>query len=259
MQATVAPALDEPPPRERSEGPLVALFVVLTLAASAWVLWRSEHHAVHDPSEKAARGEVQGLAELSLFHPGNLRAALAKVDASSRPLISNLRIAADRVSVTTRDSDGNRSVVNVDPGLKVTKSDFGVGEDYAVRASKVDLAAPERMVKAVAKKTGLPASAVDYVTVTFDKTNPATWYMALKQGPARLRQWVAEPDGSDLRKPGEPSTADKRKRRAERLAFERQQRRLQLTLARRSKCLSRARDADAVNRCLERYQPCPPS
>jgi hypothetical protein len=86
--------------------------------------------------------------------------------------------------------------------------------------------------------------------------------MSLKQGPARTRTWIAEKDGSDIRKPGELSTKDKRriasdKRRsdAQRRKFEREQAKLQLTIRRRTNCLNRAKNATDVSRCVERYQP----
>lgn len=239
-----------------SEGPLLFLFVVLTLAASAYVLYKSEHDAVHDPKEKAARGEVQGLSDLSLLRPANLRQALAKIDAGDHPLVMNVRVAADRVNATARDDDGNRKVLTIDPGFGVKSSDFGVGDDFAVRTSRVNVEAPQRMVRAVVRKTGLPAAAVDYVTMSFSANSETnTWYMALKQGPARNRQWVAQADGSDLRKPGEPSTAQKEATRAQQRAFERRRSRLERVIKQRTSCLQKAHDAEAVSKCLERFQP----
>src|SRR5436309_14945873 len=55
------------------EGLILILFAVLTLAASAFVLQRAEHKALHDPAQKAARGEVSGLSGLSFFRAENLR------------------------------------------------------------------------------------------------------------------------------------------------------------------------------------------
>jgi len=238
-----------------SEGPLLFLFLVLTLAASAYVLYRAEHHALHDPKEKAARGEIQGLNSQSLFMPANFRRALAKIDAGDYPLISTIRVAADRVNATARDTDGTRRVLTIDPGFGVDSSDFGVGEDFAVRSDRIDAAAPERMVRAVVRRTGLPAAAVDYMAMSFSEGSAPTWYMALKQGPARVRQWVAEADGTDLREPGELSTAQKRANEAQKRKFERERRHAELMFQRRSACLQKARSAEAASKCLERYAP----
>jgi hypothetical protein len=244
------------------EGPLIFLFVVLTLAASAFVLHRSEDRAVHDPKQKAARGEVQGLSALSLVRPANLRRALAKVDQGDHPFISNVRIAADRANFAVRDADGMRRYLTIDPGFGVKSSDAGVGDDYAVRAAKIDADAPERMLKLVVAKTGQTPSALDYVTTSFSATSPTTWYMSLKQGPARERAWIAESNGTDIRKPGELSSkdrrriaADKRRSDAARRKFELRQRHLQLVIRRRTNCLNKANDAGDVSRCVERYQP----
>ncbi|MEA2458750.1 MAG: hypothetical protein QOC95_1722, partial [Thermoleophilaceae bacterium] len=126
-----------------SEGLILVLFTVLTLAASVYVLLKSEHKAQGDPVQKAARGEVQGLGADSLLREQNLRKALAKVADGRRPLISNVRVSATRVDLTVRDADGSRKLLSIDPGFGVKESDFGVGEDAAVRASGIDAAAPE--------------------------------------------------------------------------------------------------------------------
>ena len=105
------------------KGPLIAIFVVLTLAASAFVLHRAEANAVKDPTQKAARGEITGLTDLSLLRPENLRKALAKVNAGKYTLVSNIRVAPDRVNVSVRDKDGYRKYVTVGPGLDVSTSD----------------------------------------------------------------------------------------------------------------------------------------
>lgn len=261
---SIAAMSTAPPESTRGprEGPLIFLFVVLTLAASAFVLHRAEDRAVHDPEQKAARGEVQGLTTLSLVRPENLSKALAKVDQGKYPFISNVRIASDRINFSVRDEDGMRRYLTVDPGFGVKSSDAGVGDDYAVRAAKIDSAAPQRMLKLVVAKTGQPPTALDYVTTSFSENSPTTWYMALKLGPARERQWIAESNGTDIRKPGELSTKDRRKiasdkRRSDaaRAKFERAQRRLQLIIRRRTNCLNKANDASDVSRCVERYQP----
>ena len=251
--------MDSAGPRE---GPLIALFVALTLGASFFVLHRSEAKAVKDPKQKAARGEITGLSALSLVRPENLRKALAKVNASKYPLIANIRIAPDRVNLMTLNADGYRKYVTVDPGFGLSMSDANVGEDYTVHTESVNAEAPARMLKLVLAKTGLPPSAFDYVATTFSKDVKPTWYMSMKQGPVRVRSWIAEPDGTDIRRPGELSTADKRKQAAtarKNAAYQRQiQRRIrhtQAVLKRRQRCITKAADAAGVSRCLEKYQP----
>ena len=244
------------------EGPLIASFVVLTLAASAFVLHRAEANAVKDPKQKAARGEITGLSELSLVRPENLRKALAKVNAGRYPLVSNIRVAPDRVNLSVRDRDGYRKYLTIGPGLDVSTSDAGVGEDYSVHTESINPEAPARMLKLVVAKTGLSPAAVDYAATSFSENAKTTWYMSMKQGPARVRSWIAESDGSDIRRPGELSSADKRAqaetaRRNEehQREIQRQVRHTQAVIKRRTRCIEKARDAAGVSRCLETYQP----
>lgn len=253
---SVVPTAAMPDSAGPREGPLILLFVVLTLLASGFVLKTSEDDAVKDPKQKAARGEVTGLSALSMMRGANLAKALDKVAAGAHPLVSNIRVAPDRVNLTALNRDGFRRHLTIDPGFGIRSDDAGVGEDFAVRTAQVDAKAPERMLRLVVAKTGRPASAVDYVTTSFSPGVDAkqTWFLAMKEGPARARQWVAEADGTDIRKPGELSTADKRRNRKQRLGFEREQRRLQLTIRRRTRCIQRARDATGVSKCLERYK-----
>jgi hypothetical protein len=237
------------------EGPIILVFLVLTLAASAFVLHRAEANTVKDPRQKAARGEITGLTELSLVREENLRRALKLVDQSKWPLVSNIRVAPDRINLSVRDKDGYRRYVTIDPSLKLTTSDAGVGEDYAIHTESINAGAPERMLKLVAAKTGLTPAAMDYAATSFSENSKATWFMGMKRGPARVRQWIAEADGSDIRRPGEPSTAQKRAAEENKRHIERQIRHTRLMIKKRIACVNKAHDADAVSRCLEKYQP----
>ena len=248
---TTTPVEGESGPSGPPEGLILLVFVVLTLAASAFVLTRAADKLERDPAQKASRGEVKGLDSLSMLRTANLKRALAKVDSSSYPLISNLRVSAARVDVTARDNDGSRKLMSIDPGLNVTTRDFGVGEDQAVRSERINAAAPERMARSVAERTGLSPDAVDYVTTSFSGSGMPTWYLALNQGPARIRGWIAAPDGSDLRKPGELSQAQKDENDRRRRQAEAEQRRIKRVLARRRACLIKARDVYAASRCVQ--------
>lgn len=255
--ATTAPA--EQQPGEEGHGPreglILLLFTILTLAATAYVLAKAERDAVHDPVQKASRGEVDGLATDSFIREENFRRALAKIASNQRPFVTNIRVAPERVNATVRDQDGSRTFLNIDLNLKVTETDANVGDDPALRAAQFNAAAPSRMLRAVAERTGLGEDAIDYVTMSVDDEGPQTWYMALDKGGPGARAWIAEADGSDVRKPGEPSLAQKRADAREKARLEREQRRLNRVLTQRSKCLSKARTAEAASRCIERFQP----
>lgn len=169
--------------------------------------------------------------------------------------MSSVRVSPERVDLTVRDAGGNRRILSIDPAFGVQERDFGVGEDDAVRPEEIDVRGPERMTRAVAKRTGLPFSAVDYATMSFSGSGELSWYMALDSGPARVRQWIAAPDGSDLRRPGELSARQQAANERERRRYERERRRAELLFTRRTNCLRRARDAEAAARCIDRYAP----
>ena len=219
---------ERPGPRE---GLILLLFTLVTLGASAYVVIGAEIDARDDPAEKAARGEIDGLDDLSLLRAANLRRVLDEVEAGEHPLVMNLRVSAPATDVTVRDADGYRKVLTFDPSFDSDERDFGVGEDATLDPAEIDAAAPERIARKVARRTGQPVEAVDYITIAASSSGQPSWYLALDEGPARDRQWVAAMDGSDLRKPGEPS--------AEQRA--------------RSKCFEDADDSEDVSRCIERF------
>jgi hypothetical protein len=258
---------EEPPPQARlagtapevpvgpSEGPLVALFTLVTLAAIVFVLARSERAAERDPVAQAARGEIQAFDSKSLMREPNLRRVLTKVAASPHPLVTNIRVAPTRVDLTVRDADGLRRSVSVNTAFKVDESDFGAGEDDAIPASKLDPSGPERMARAVVARTELGAGAVDYVTLSPLGLGEPTWYLFMKQGPARDRQWAAAMDGSDLRHPGDLSKSQKAANARAKGRAEAEQRRIRRAIARQNACLRKATDAQAAARCVQRFQP----
>jgi hypothetical protein len=244
---------------EQSSGPpegLVLLtFVVLTLAASAYVLAGAERRAESDPVQKAARGEIAGLDPLSLVREANLRRVIAKVAAGQRTLVTNVRVAPTRVDFTVRDSGGSRKSLSVGPSFKVKESDLGVGEEDALPASRLDASGPERMLRAVAERTGVGVDAVDYVTLSPAGLGEPAWYLFLKRGDARNRQWAAAMDGSDLRHPGDPPRSVRRANARTKRKAKAEQARIRRAVERRSACLRKATDAQSAARCIERYQP----
>ena len=237
------------------EGLVLLAFVVLTIAASAWVLVGAERRAESDPVQKAARGEIAGLDQLSLVREANLRRVIAKVAAGQRPLVTNVRVAPTRVDFTVRDAGGSRKSLSVGPSFKVKESDLGVGEDDALPVARLDARGPERMLRAVAERTGLGVDAVDYVTLSPTGLGEPAWYLFLKRGDARDRQWAAAMDGSDLRHPGDPPRSVRRANARGKRKAEAEQARIRRAIERRTACLRRAGDAQAAARCIERFQP----
>ena len=249
---------DEPPPQSRigavtaavrpasaaadvgrGDALILLVFAIATIAASAWVLGGEERDAANDPKKEAERGEIRGLAGLSLAREQNLRRALEKVAASPQPLVMMIRVAPDRVNVGVRDADGTRKSLTIDPGFGISSNDAGVGDDDAVSARRIDAGAPERIMRAVTDRTKLPPDSLDYASLIVTRGLPGQWFLALKEGPARTRQWAAAADGTDVRKPGEPS---------------RSQKRAQALAKRRADCFRNARTGPAVQRCIRKYR-----
>jgi hypothetical protein len=180
---------------------------------------------------------------------------IAKVAAGQRPLVSNIRVAPTRVDFTVRDAAGSRRSLSVDPSFKVKESDFGVGDDDALPASRLDASGPERMLRAVAERTGLGVNAVDYVTLSPAGLGEPAWYLFLKRGDVRKRQWAAAMDGSDLRHPGDPPRSVRRANARSKRKARAEQAHIRRAIAQQTACLRKATDAQAAARCIERYQP----
>jgi hypothetical protein len=234
-------------PRGPREGLILLLFAVLTIAASAFVIWNEEQSVKDDPTLQP----VSGLSENSLIREKNLERVLDKVAKSKWPLVRNIRIAPDNVAIQASDKDGFQRRLDFNAAIEMTDADDGVSEQNSFPAAKIDASAPERMLRGVTERSGLDADAVDYVTTSYLIDDDSTWFMAMKEGPARVRQWVAEPDGRDARHPGELSTADRQAQERQQHEFERSQR----LIRRRSQCLSRATTGEQVTRCVEKFAP----
>jgi hypothetical protein len=261
--ATTQPAgtvTDEPHgPRE---GLILLLFAILTVAASAFVLWNDEQSAVDDPAQQVARGEVHGLSNLSMLREPNVKRVLDTVSKGKWPLVRNIRIAPGQIDVQVSDKDGYERRLSFDPAFKMTNDDSGVSEQNSVPASKIDAGAPEKMVRSLAERAQISPDAVDYVTNSYLIDDKSDWFMALDQGPARVRQWVAEPDGRDLRHPGEPSTAERQAQQRQKRQADRQRRQVQRQVARQqrqaqrlSNCLTGSTTTQQVQQCYQRFQP----
>jgi hypothetical protein len=249
--ATTAPAASDPEPSGPHEGLILLLFTILTLAVAGFVLAKEEHHALHDPAAQADRGEIQGLDELSLLRESRFRQILKKIEDSDHPLVEDVRLSAGRADITVQNENGDEKDLTVDPSLDVQEEDSGSSTSDTVPVQAIDAAAPERMVRAVAQKSGRGADAVDYVTMTFLTQRRPDWTIALKEGPAKRRYWLADFHGRDVRQSGEPSAQIKQLQDRTNRQLRETQRRVQ----QRTKCLSHATDADSAARCLQRFPP----
>src|SRR3954447_12383781 len=165
VSASPGPVPADKPRRPRSETPLVLVWALLTLAIAAFVLQRSEHAAVHDPVQRAARGQVGETSHASLVRPANTAHVLRELRGAMHPgeTLTSLRLDPARASADVRDGQGNERILAVDLGGKVDAQTFGTTSFPGTPWSGLDPAGPARLLAAV--KHRVPGAKLDYVVV----------------------------------------------------------------------------------------------
>jgi hypothetical protein len=133
------------------------------------------------PAPPEAAATPTGLAAGSLIRKRELAKALAALRAKELGKLTSLRIAPERINVQYRTKDGRLHIVQVDPGAKVRViHTTGPGFNSLDELVDVDVAAPERMVRAALERTKKDAAQVDYL-VLMNLTEP-TWGLFFKDG-----------------------------------------------------------------------------
>lgn len=251
-RVTVSPRLTEPEPGgppERNEGAILGVFTLIAIAAVAFLLYSLEQDAQDDPALRAARGEVTAVSELSLLNPAQFARAMKEVEkkAPAGSVVLSVRVEPARIDAQIRQPDNERKFIRVNPAFDVEQSDFGAGKEHGVPPGRVSSGAPTRILNAASERYGFERADVDYMvwSAGSDPDEPADWVAFFKKG-APDNYVIAAGDGSDVRRPGEPSKAQK----AEQRKREREQRALERENERRSRCLSAADTAEEVERCL---------
>jgi hypothetical protein len=229
------------PPEAVNEGPLVALFAVLVIVLVGGLLVKLQDDAASKESAKsaAATGTAGGStaerpskASRSYLNPDVLTRELRRLDArgGGHARVVDLRLDNNMFWATIADRDDNREMITVSPdGSRNARTIPAAVTDF-VPSNRIDPRIPSRLIAAVRERTHRGPQDIDYVvfSAAFAKLGSA-WSVFLNKGPATQRQFVAALDGTDLHRPGEPSQAQRR----------------------RVDCLRRARDADAVRRCIQ--------
>jgi hypothetical protein len=192
--------LDVAEPRRSPETPLILLWAVLTLAATACVIGRSEHDAVHDPVQKAARGEIGERSTLALNRQARLRRALAALQRAAKPgeELDLLRLDPVRISARVHDPAGRQRFLELDSALGVSSSLFGDTRSRAVPFSRVDVAAPERMLRAVRRR--IRGGRLDYLVFSVSSIDATTgWTLFLADVLPAQKGWGADGHGRGIR------------------------------------------------------------
>jgi hypothetical protein len=228
------------PPEAVNEGPLVALFALLVIVLVGGLLVKLQDDASSKKSatSAAAPGTASGptaerpsKASRSYLNPDVLTRELRRLDARAggRARVVDLRLDNNMFWATIADRDDNQEMITVSPDGSRDVHPIAVAVTDFVPSNRIDPRIPSRLIAAVRERTHRRPQDIDYVvfSAAFAKLGSA-WSVFLNKGPATQRQFVAALDGTDLHHPGEPSQAQRR----------------------RVDCLQRARDADAVRRCI---------
>ncbi|MCW3040740.1 MAG: hypothetical protein JWM31_2645, partial [Solirubrobacterales bacterium] len=124
--------------------------VVLTLLLTGLGLWHAERGALRDPVQRGERGLVVGATGPSLLRAPNLDRALNAVAVRLRPgeLVTDLSVSPIRAAVSVRDGVGHQRVLTVDLAYRVRSAGAGSSTSDGPALSRVDRAAPGRLVAA---------------------------------------------------------------------------------------------------------------
>jgi len=225
----------------RSETPLLIVFMVLALVAVGGLLVKLQND---DKGKNAGSGSSGGVTATSgsklvigassYLQPNRLAAELRAIDrrVGGTARIVDLRLDGDSFSASYANSDDNRVQLTKTPSF-TSRNTIPIAVTSFVSSSQINPQVPLRLVNAVRERTGRKPEDIDYVvfSAAFSRLGSA-WSIFLDKGPAAQRQFVADIDGRDLRRPGEQTPGEKR--------------RPQL----RTACLQRARSAQAAARCI---------
>lgn len=190
-----------------SDRAVLGVFVALVLAACAVVVVPLEQRFADDPVEKARRGEVTGLHELSMLRAGNARRAVDEVRRRSpaEVRVQSLTLRPAGASLTVVEpANGSEREFEVDPGFGVAAGEAGdASSDYGVTFRALDAGVPERMIRIVLDQLHRDAETVDYVAAAISSGGaPLQWLLYLEGGRIRDRVWRAEADGTNVRRNG---------------------------------------------------------
>jgi hypothetical protein len=153
-------------------------------------------------SASTDREEFDVTSDESLLEPEGFGKVLAKIrkDYGSETRVVNLRLEPTRVDVQIPQGPRKTVLVQYGPGAKEnfkneTDVDLSNNPNYA-SITRIPAAAPKRIMKKIAKKTGQPLDDLSYMTIT-TFGDGVGWYVSLEQGEETT--WRAELDGTKVR------------------------------------------------------------
>lgn len=186
-----------------SDRTILALFAVVAMAAGAAVIVPLHKHFA---DQKANAAQATGLRSRSLLLAANVQHVLDEVSRQSPAgaLVQDLDLHPADVIVNVEDpAKGTLQTFELDSSGKVSPG--GVSDatsDYGVRFGQIDPAVPERVARAVLARAHRTDDAIDYVTASISPPHTLHWVVALQHGPVRDRMWIADADGTHVRRNG---------------------------------------------------------
>jgi hypothetical protein len=184
------------------------LFIAAVLAACAAVIVPLEKQYTDDPVQKANRGEISPLSDLSMLRAGNAQRALEAIRAKSpvESRVQSLTLRPTQVDATVVvPADGTQHDFLVDPAFHIdAREPRDASTDYGMTFRRFDLSVPEGMIRAVLTELDRSERDVAYVSASIpsDEHTKQEWLLYLEHGRIRDRVWRADGDGSHLRRNG---------------------------------------------------------
>ncbi|MEQ9093237.1 MAG: hypothetical protein RLN63_03960 [Miltoncostaeaceae bacterium] len=241
-----------PPRRRRSRESLwVLLFIVLSLGAIWITLQREDQAAADDPRLAVQRGEVVGLAGLSMARPQNLRPALARMDAMTpaRDRVLSMRVSPALAQVTLVTPAGQEYFLEARAGDdEVRRREFAeTSRTATARIADIAPADVRRAVATVASRSGLGPAAFEYLVLS-DPGPDQAWFVRFEAPTVAQRDWPGRGRGGQMQPTNAPPRSPARPSAPSAPASGNPSVREQLRIL---ECVQEAEgDIDAIQRCV---------
>jgi len=201
-EPAAVPAPAEPDRPRRS--PVGVLFLIVALAVTGVVLWRSDRDALDAPQVVARELDGHALAERSLLREANLRRVLALVEEEMRPgeELLSVRITPAEVVTQVRDENGDTRLIDVDLAFAVDARDWSTGTSSTpIDLATIDPAVPQRVVREALRHAGVDDTHLSAISLT--GADRPSWYVTLDDVRIGNQSWIADLAGVAVTRPGE--------------------------------------------------------
>jgi len=135
------------------------------------------------PEAGRAERVPRGLSAGSLLRPAAFGRALTRLRTGGHGRVTNLRVAPDRIDVTTVTKDGRLRLLQIVPGgaLNVLQTTGGFAGAQTMTLKGVVASGPSRLTRSAAERLRQPASRVSYLVLS-DFAGTRQWNIYFKGG-----------------------------------------------------------------------------